>query len=156
MVSRHFRLGTLGTLGVLALALTAFGSSACASKIIYDDVPETDAGVDTRDTAEPDAVVDLDAADAWRSHFDAPADPIDPPTEGSYPPVGGGLCPVSPCGSGATCDEGSGWCCGGRFRAGKCMCGGTLGCKPPSVCCALPGTSTPSCVADVSLCPGVH
>ena len=117
--------------------------------------------------------VDIDGGDGgtadapWWSNFDAQYDPAHPPLPGTFPPSDNQLCGAFVDGSGyvngcidarypraASCVRPTGWCCSGKITTGKCMCGWTLGCVGPQVCCAKPGDTVPRCEADTNACVG--
>jgi hypothetical protein len=84
------------------------------------------------------------------------------PIPGEYPDPSGGLCGQSDtCAPGSgLCDFQSGWCCHGRFTTDRdgqaeCLCGQSLGCAPPQVCCSAHGATVSVCVADPKDCNGV-
>jgi hypothetical protein len=87
---------------------------------------------------------------------------VPPPAPGEYPDPSGGLCGQSDtCAPGAgLCDFQSGWCCHGRFTTDRdgqaeCLCGQSLGCPPPQLCCSAHGATVSVCVADAKACNGV-
>ena len=140
----------LGALGV-----------GCSGRIVYDEPAHNativEAAPDTADkaidTAPFDVFDDTQDPDAWwRRYPDALHDPIGAPLDGTYPAEGGLYCPGPACFANGLCDSLSGWCCGGHFREGRCVCGATLGCVPPQVCCPRAGATDGVC-ADLADCP---
>ncbi len=132
----------------------ACGGSLGADAAPTCDVP--DATVDAFDASEEPDVHDT-APPWWEDVFDAGAYyGYTPPIVGEYPPNGPYVCLGSGCFVGGTCDPQSGWCCSGKPREDRCMCGDDAGCVPPSICCALPGALVPVCVATPDECPEVE
>jgi hypothetical protein len=102
------------------------------------------------------AVSDADSgqSDAFPIWDAAPFDGYDPPFPGEYPPKNPNVpCTWSGCGPCSPCDDYTGWCCGGNFGKGVCVCGDGPGCVPPAMCCALPGALKPTCVPTATDCP---
>ena len=124
-------------------------ATACGGEVLIDD-GGTDASIDQGDEAQMDAGGD----GAWWRHFDAqPFDGYALPIPGEYPPADGQ--PSNCVWTGAITDDGTGWCCIGSFILGpnsRCMCGGTLGCSPPDVCCVSAFDHSAVCKA-VQSCP---
>lgn len=125
------------------------------------EVALRDAGADAAEDglgteASVDAGGDAADLDAWWRQFDvAPFDGYSPPIPGEFPPEGGipcnagGECPIGF----AACNFGTGWCCEQFYHNEQCVCGATLGCLPPQVCCPVSGQVQYSCVATANACP---
>jgi hypothetical protein len=166
MVSWRLPLGMARML-VLGMLLCSCGGRALVNQTCPDmDASPRDATTDTTVEAGRDAKADApsDAPEdaTWASHFDANYNRDYPPAPGEYPDPSGGLCGQSDtCAAGAgLCDFQSGWCCHGRFTTDRqdqaeCLCGQSLGCAPPEVCCSAYGATVSVCMAAARDCNGV-
>jgi hypothetical protein len=132
---------------------------ACACDGAIEDLGAPDASADAGggSTGRGDAGrgADGSAADApWHTRYDAALpDPANPPMPGEYPPERGDCITWdNVCFGRGSCDRRTGWCCNGTFRFPGCVCGATLGCQPPEVCCILPEASDFMCV-PIGSCP---
>ncbi len=136
---------------------------ACNGTVII-----VDGGSDATVDAPADVAAEsspVDASDAnWFAQFDVyQYDGHDPPYVGEYPLSTRQPClgdnPLAEAGNPticdplAQCDTFTGWCCSGEVKSQACVCGASLGCLPPDVCCDLPDALAPSCVDGMAACP---
>jgi hypothetical protein len=152
----------LGTLGTTLAAGACTGAALMTSTRDASSDSAADDEVDGAVVGDDGGGVGFDASGigdgaSWFRQFpDAQAfDGYLPPVVGEYPLSSGQPCGQSPCASGF-CEFTSGWCCSGDGRPNGvgCLCGTSLGCLPPQVCCDLPETYVPQCVADLDACAG--
>ncbi len=136
------------------------GLAACGGTFVYVGPDASVDGGVSSDGASEDGGTDgiSDAELDWFAQFDGAHgfDGFYPPAPGEFPAQDGSFCKVDyNCGSEglqAHCDIGTGWCCSGEGRAGKCVCGYSLGCLPPEMCCDYPEASVPVCATSVAAC----
>lgn len=122
------------------------------------DASPNDAAVDNATDVQPADDAGVDAPDDWAwyfAQFDVyQYDGRHPPLVGEYPWSMGACTSALSCLPYAGCDNSTGWCCSGYPEMQGCMCGATLGCLPPQMCCYLPDATAPSCVDGPDACPG--